>query len=129
MAVEGGARPTVRGARNSFREFHVFLAKMLGAPEMEMTEEEARRFSEAYAEFRRHFPIPVVDPRVIAAGTMAYVTFQIYAPRVAAIAARKKGAAPAPPASTGQSGAGFAMPGEAAPAVTDWFTTPGTPPN
>jgi hypothetical protein len=80
-----------RGAKNSFREFHAFLARLLDVPELEMSDDDAARFTEAYREVRRHFPVPSVDPKWVALGTFAYVAYGVYAPRVAAVAQKKRG--------------------------------------
>ena len=107
-----------RGARNSFREFHAFLARLLDVPELEMSDDDAARFTEAYREVRRHFPVPSVDPKWVALGTFAYVAYGLYAPRVAAVASKKRGgnvaARPAQP---------VAAPADFAAPVTsqDWF--------
>lgn len=61
-----------------------------------MSDDEAARFTEAYREVRRHFPVPSVDPKWVALGTFAYVAYGVYAPRVAAVAAKKRGKTGAP---------------------------------
>lgn len=83
-------RPSSRGAKNSFREFHAFLARLLDVPELEMSDDDAARFTESYREVRRHFPVPSVDPKWVALGTFAYVAYGVYAPRVAAVASKKR---------------------------------------
>lgn len=121
-----------RGAKNSFREFHAFLARLLDVPELEMSDEDAARFTEAYREVRRHFPVPSVDPKWVALGTFAYVTYGVYAPRVAAVAAKKRGAAPhAGSASVERMGPATVNPASSSapgatpfPAPTDWFAAP-----
>jgi hypothetical protein len=111
------AAPSARGARNSFKEFHAFLARLLDVPELEMSDEDAARFTEAYREVRKHFPVPAVDPKWVALVTFGYVAFGVYSPRVAAIAAKKRGQAPNAP--RGASPA--PMPAPQAPEVADWF--------
>ena len=59
-----------------------------------MTDDDAARFTDAYREVRRHFPVPSVDPKWVALGTFAYVAYGVYAPRVAAVAAKKRGGKP-----------------------------------
>ena len=103
---------------------------MTGLPELEMSEEKAQRFAAAYHEFRRHFPVPSVDPKWVALATMGYVAFDTYAPAVRALAARKRGGAaehPVMPAMP-QAGAAPAQPA-GLPSTEDWFAAPGGPPN
>ena len=96
---------------------------MLHLPELEMSEEKAQRFASAYHEFRRHFPIPAVDPKWVALATFVYVGYDTYQPAVKALAARKRGDAarpssPVPPVP--------AMPPAPAPEPADWFTAQGS---
>ena len=76
----------------------MFLARVLNVPELEMTDDEAKRFTAAYSELRKHFSVPVVDPKWIALGTFMGVTWSLYGPRVAVAVARKRGHAPQGPA-------------------------------
>jgi hypothetical protein len=87
-------------------------------PELEMSDEEASRFTEAYREVRRHFPVPSVDPKWVALGTFAYVAYGVYAPRVAAVAAKKRGR---PAARTVSPAAQPAMVAPDLPQTGDWF--------
>jgi hypothetical protein len=110
-----------RGAKNSFKEFHSFLARLLDVPELEMSDDDAARFTEAYREVRKHFPVPSVDPKWVALGTFAYVAYGVYAPRVAAVAAKKRGQAT--PGGQRQTLPGTMPPSSpaTAPEVGDWF--------
>ena len=123
----GSRKPahSARGAKNSFREFHAFLARLLDVPELEMSDEDAARFTEAFREVKRHFPVPAIDPKWVALGTFAYVAYGVYAPRVAAVAAKKRGKTNAP---RGAAGGGVTLPTPqpmAAPEVGDWFAPAG----
>ena len=84
-----------------------------------MSDDDAARFTEAYREVRRHFPVPSVDPKWVALGTFAYVAYGVYAPRVAAVAAKKRGQ----PASAPRGASPPAAPVMPAsmPETTDWF--------
>jgi hypothetical protein len=111
-----------RGAKNSFKEFHSFLARLLDVPELEMSDDDAARFTEAYREVRRHFPVPAVDPKWVALGTFAFVAYGVYAPRVAAVAAKKRGSSVnAPRASGSPLASATPTATQGAPEVGDWF--------
>jgi hypothetical protein len=88
-------------------------------PELEMSDDDAARFTEAYREVRRHFPVPSVDPKWVALGTFAYVAYGVYAPRVAAVAAKKRGGKTAAPRPTSQPVT--LQPAPLAPETADWF--------
>lgn len=109
----------MRGAKNSFREVHHFLAELFGLPELELSDEKAARFSSAWAEFRRHFAFAdvVIDPKWLALSTMIYVAYDTYAPAAKAVAARRRGEVPqgSQPAQTG------------APAAPPAYVTPTAP--
>lgn len=100
---------------------------MLHLPELEMSEEKAQRFASAYHEFRRHFPIPAVDPKWVALATFGYVAFDTYQPAVKALAARKRGDAPPMGHNGGPSMVEPAPAPAAPPAAEDWFAAPGLP--
>jgi hypothetical protein len=123
-------RGGTKGAKNSFREVHHFLAELLGVPELDMTDEKAARFASAWGEFRRHFAFAdvVIDPKWLALSTMVYVAYDTYAPAAKAVAARRRGEVPQ--VATGlPAGAPAAAPAPAAaaapvynvPATHEWF--------
>ena len=89
-----------------------------------MTDDDAARFTEAYREVRRHFPVPSVDPKWVALGTFAYVAYGVYAPRVAAVAQKKRGK----PAGVRGATAPVMQPATQTmplPETTDWFAPAG----
>jgi hypothetical protein len=92
---------------------------LLDVPELEMSDDDAARFTEAYREVRRHFPVPSVDPKWVALGTFAYVAYGVYAPRVAAVAAKKRGGKNAPARPTTQPVT--LQPTPPLPETGDWF--------
>lgn len=118
--AEGKKAPvSVGGLQQTLTEIHGFLAALLGAPEIELQDEEARQLAGAIKEVERHYKLPALAADKIALATLVWVAGRIYVPKAMTFAARTravKGAADRPVA------APSSPHGQAAPAsVTDWF--------
>ena len=83
-----------------------------------MSDDDAARFTEAYREVRKHFPVPSVDPKWVALGTFAYVAYGVYAPRFTAVVAKKRKSTPR---NTTAAGVTLPQPVMQAPEAGDWF--------
>lgn len=77
----------------------------------------------AYVEARKHFHIPVVDPKWVALGNLAVAVGTVYQPKLAAIAERgRNGAASAiTPSSTSGAGVVAPAPVQSDPSVNEWL--------